>query len=286
MKPDLLTLLKCPTCSGELNASTDESGLVCQQCGQVTRMQTGVPLFTVPPLQMVPSEKIARGPQIGTPWRRANWRFLQEQIARLAPEALILDVGAGRGDFADLFHERSYLALDVYPYPEVDIVCDLTQTNPFRSDSFDAILLMNVMEHIFDTHTLLATLSGLLKTGGVIIVAIPFLVKIHQAPIDYVRFTHYALQGLGEVHGLETDTLEGYFDPVFFLGEGIGNLRWGVLPTVKGNKRYLARLALTGIEGLSGLLSRAIGAGQSQPPADVRSSAPTGYHVVYRKGSL
>ncbi|MBP1701580.1 MAG: hypothetical protein H6Q38_687 [Chloroflexi bacterium] len=66
MKPDLLTLLKCPTCSGELNASTDESGLVCQQCGQMTRMQTGVPLFTVPPVQMVPSEKIARGPQIGT----------------------------------------------------------------------------------------------------------------------------------------------------------------------------------------------------------------------------
>jgi SAM-dependent methyltransferase len=235
---------------------------------------------------MVPSEKLSRGPQIGTPWRRANWRFLQQQVARLKSDALILDVGAGRGDFADLFENRHYLALDVYPYPEVDIVCDLTQVNPFRPGSFDAILLLNVMEHVYDTRALLDSLAGMLKPGGVILVAIPFLVKIHQAPIDFVRYTHYALERLAEGAGLQVDLLEGYYDPVFFLGEGTGNLRHAVLPTMKGWRRYLAGAGIAVIEGCANLLNRLYGAGKSLPPEKVRSSAPTGYQVVYRKGVL
>jgi hypothetical protein len=139
------------------------------------------------------------------------------------------------------------------------------------------------MEHVYDTHTLLGSLAALLKPGGVIIVAIPFLVKIHQAPVDYVRYTHYALRRLGEDHGLQVETLEGYYDPLFFLGEGIGNLRWGVLPAMQGLRRYLGRLLLAGIQSLAGLLKRTVDAGQSISPENVRSSAPTGYQIVYRK---
>ena len=286
MKPDLLRVIQCKDCSGELSQNPGQVTLACQLCGWTIPMQGKIPLFTSPPHGLVPSEKLTRGPEIGTPWRRANWRFLQQQVARLNPDALILDVGAGRGDFADLFENRNYLALDVYPYPEVDIVCDLTQVNPFRPQSFDAILLMNVMEHVYDTRALLGSLAEMLRPGGVILVAIPFLVKIHQAPIDFVRYTHYALQRLGDGAGLQVDLLEGYYDPVFFLGEGTGNLHWAVLPTLSNGRRYLARAVLAVLEGGAGLLNRLVGVGKSLPPERVRSSAPTGYHVVYRKGTL
>ena len=231
----------------------------------------------------MPSEKIQRGPQIGTPWRQANWRFLERQITGLHREAVILDVGAGRGDFAAVFEGRTAIALDVYPYPEIDIVCDLTQADPFRPNSFDAVTLMNVLEHVYDTHTLLGTLARLLKPGGVLFVAIPFMVKMHQTPVDFVRYTHFALERLGEDHGLALDLLEGYYDPVFFLGEGIGNLRWGVLPTLKGGRRYLARTLLAGIQALSNGLGAVLGNGRTADPSTARSMAPTGYHVVYRK---
>jgi len=286
MKPYLLENIHCPDCSGNLDYDQIGQRFVCSACGETVPAQDGIPLFSVPPEGIVPSEKLERGPDVGTPWRRANWRFLAEQINNLDDDALILDVGAGRGDFADALEGHDYLALDVYPYPEVDVVCDLTQVNPLRSGRFDAIVLMNVLEHVYDTNSLFGALIELLKTGGILVIAVPFLVKIHQEPIDYIRYTHYALERLSEKHGLTTEILEGYYDPVFFLEEGIGNLRNAVLPTLQGSRRYIARSMLSGIQRLANSLKNVLGEGSSQPPAEVRSKAPTGYHVVYRKPAL
>jgi SAM-dependent methyltransferase len=281
MKPILRNTLCCPECSGELEEGT--RALACTRCSRSYPLQNGIPAFTPPPPGLKPSEKLARGPEIGTPWRQANWHFLQAQISRLPVGSVILDVGAGRGDFADLLQGRPSIALEIYPYPEVDVVCDLTLTNPFRPSSFDAILLMNVLEHVYDAHALLASLSSLLRPGGVLLVAVPFMVKMHQVPVDYARYTHYALQRQGADHGLETVLLEGYYDPIFFLEEGLGNLRNAVLPGLKGMRRRSGRLLLAGITALAGSLQDLLGKGQAQPPEAVKSLAPTGYQIVFRK---
>jgi SAM-dependent methyltransferase len=281
MKPELLPLLLCPNCRAELKENA--ASLECVACSHSYALQDGIPLFSQPPADLQPSARIERGPHIGTPWRQANWRFLQGETSRLDSQALLLDVGAGRGDFADLFEGRRYIALDIYPYSEVDLVCDLTRVVPLKAESFDAVLLMNVMEHVFDTHALLDALERLLKPGGALIVAIPFLVKIHQAPVDFVRYTHYALERLADNHGLQLEKLEGFYDPLSVLGEGLGNLKHSVLPGLLGGKHYLARLELAGLEWLSGLLGATLGKGQAYPPQRGRSQAPTGYHIVYRK---
>lgn len=240
-------------------------------------------MFTPAPEMLNPSEKIARGPDLGTPWRRANWRFLEQQATRLDPATVVLDVGAGRGDFASLFATRNYLALDVYPYPEVDLVCDITHTVPFKPGSLDAVLLMNVVEHIYDTHSLFEAAARMLKPGGVVIIAIPFMIKIHQAPVDFVRYTHYALTSFAEEHDFEIELLEGFYDPVSLLGEGIGNLHWSVLPALHGPRKYATRILSALLRSTTVMLSTVLGAGQMRPPDQVRSQAPTGYHVVYRK---
>ena len=263
--------------------SDDPERLECVACDQQFPIQNGAPIFTTPPTGLVPSDKIVRGPEVGTPWRRANWRFLAGQIAQLPPDALILDVGAGRGDFAAAFEGRNCLALDIYPYPEVDIVCDLTQTNPFKAGSFDAVVLMNVIEHVFETKALLAEVSKILKTDGVVVAAIPFMVKIHQAPVDFVRYTHFALGRLGEEHGLQLVFIEGYYDPLFFLEEGLGNLRNAILPTTQGARRQIARTLLGGIQIMSNWLQPILGPGRTIAPTKTSSMAPTGYHIVYKK---
>lgn len=293
MKPILLEIIRCPSCTGVLSSTDESKALVCQNCQDAFPLVNGIPLFNQPPPEMIPSEKIARGPELGTPWRQANWRFLKEQVEQLDHQALILDVGAGRGDFAAALEGRASVALEVYPYPEVDLVCDLTQTNPFRPASFDAILLLNVLEHVYDTHALLQSLAGLLKTGGKLIMAIPFMVKLHQTPVDFVRYTHFALQRLGDKSGLQVVLLEGYYDPLFFLGEGIGNLRNAILPEMTGPaqrfNRRLASLRLRMIQALASQLQpslRQIGylPGKTISPDTTQSMAPTGYHVVYQKG--
>lgn len=281
MKKALSDVIRCDHCSGKLTAL--EEVLECQNCRRTTPLHGDIPVFTPSPDGIQPSEKLVRGPHVGTPWRQANWRFLGKQISLLSREDLILDVGAGRGDFVDLFQDRKYLALDVYPYPEVDIVCDLTLTNPFRDASFDAIVLMNVLEHVYDTHALLFTLAKMLKAQGALILAIPFMVKMHQVPLDFTRYTHFALERLGKDHGLEIELLEGFYDPVFFLGEGIGNLKWSVLPAIRGARHYVGRAMLGSIQILANAMRMVTGPGQAQPPTQIRNLAPTGYQIVYRK---
>lgn len=287
MKFELLDLIRCLQCGG---GYTRQAGtLVCQVCDATIPLAEDIPIFTAIPEGLQPSEKLARGPKVGTPWRQANWRFLETHLQKLPAGALILDIGAGRGDFADLTSQRLTIAIDIYPYPEVDVVCDLTQVNPFRSARFDAVLLMNVLEHIYDTHQMLREITGLLKPGGILIVTIPFMVKLHQTPVDFVRYSQYALERLGQEHGLQVERMEGYYDPIFFLGEGLGNLKYGFLPKLEGVKRYFGRAALGGIQALAAVLNRLVGSGQVQEiemPASTqvaKSLAPTGYQVVYRK---
>ena len=277
----LIEILECPHCGGELVVK-DEI-LACRQCSSSYPFTDGIPRFTKPPQNLRPSEKYERGPQVGTPWRQANWRFLEEQLKQISPGAHLLDVGAGRGDFANLTQNHLCVALDIYPYPEIDIICDLTQINPFRTGSLDAILLMNVLEHVYDTHALFRGLARILAPGGLLILAIPFMVKMHQVPIDFVRYTHFALAEIAKDHGLEIMLLEGYYDPVFFLGEGLGNLRNSILPDLKRRQRYLIRPALAGIEVLRKWIGTVLGPGKSIPPGGTRSLAPTGYQVVFRK---
>ncbi len=284
MKKQLLEILACPSCGGAY--ASREAALLCQKCGASTPVLDGIPLFTSPLQGLRPSARLERGPQVGTPWRRANWRFLQRELAALPPEALILDVGAGRGDFAEAFHGRQSFALDVYPYPEVDLVCDLTQATPLRPASLDAAVLMNVLEHVEENQEMLATLARLLKPGGVLLVAIPFMVKIHQAPIDYVRYTHYALERLGAKAGLAAERIEGFYDPISLLGEGLGNLRYAVLPHLPRARRLLGRGLLWLTRLLSAALARVTGPGRALPTAEARSQSPTGYQIVYRKKVL
>jgi SAM-dependent methyltransferase len=280
IKKELLDVIRCDNCGGSILHDGD---MTCNQCGFVVPMKDHIPIFTPVPEEIQPTPKEMRGPDIGTPWRQANWRFLEEQLSRLGPDDLIVDVGSGRGDFFDALAGRKYIALDVYPYPEVDIVCDLTKNNPFIPNSIDAVLVFNVVEHVYDTHALFDAISEMLKPGGVFLVTIPFMVKIHLLPIDFVRFTHYALDMLGQEHGFDVELIEGYYDPVFFLGEGIGNLKWRILRNIRGFRHYSARAILSVIRGMAELMKLVIGPGWVEPPDEAISLAPTGYHVIYRK---
>jgi SAM-dependent methyltransferase len=281
IKKELLDLLICPNCGGAYR-TTSSGDLTCIACSKKVNSLNGKPIFTPIPRGMQATPKLVRGPDEGSPWRRANWRFLETVIKFLPEDAVILDFGAGHGDFSKILCKYTNVALDVFPYDEVDIVCDLEKIVPFKKRSFDAIVLMNVLEHIRQPVSLMKILAALILPSGLLIVAVPFLLKLHQQPYDFYRYSHHQLADMGNEAGLELVKVEGYYDPILLLKESMQNISSSVLPNLPSVRRKTGRLILEGISGLVSNLQRLIGNGYVRDPKSEKSPYPIGYHVIYR----
>jgi SAM-dependent methyltransferase len=232
---------------------------------------------------MQAAPKLVRGPDQGSGWRQANWYFLETVVAALPETAVILDFGAGHGDFNQILNKRTVISLDVFPYDEIDLVCDMQMVIPFKKSSFDAIVLMNVLEHVQQPEDLVKVLAGLLRPGGSLIVTVPFLLKLHQLPYDFYRYSHEQLDNIGRSAGIEITRLEGYYDPVSMMKESILNVRLNSLPRLPFIPRKFGRLIVEFATWISSVLGLLIGKGHVANPDAEKSTYPVGYHVVYRK---
>ena len=128
--------------------------------------------------------------------------FVQDTLARLRPTVpgakSILDVGAGTGPFRDLSESLGfvytshdfgeYLPSDESPalqnkdwaYTELDLRCDLLEIP--QSSSADVVMCTEVLEHVADPVKALQKLVNLTRPNGALIVTVPFLSLMHQAP--------------------------------------------------------------------------------------------------------
>lgn len=112
----------------------------------------------------------------------------------------VLDIGCSDGGMANYLSGASqYIGLD-YPQTAVgwyhtkpQIFADAVRL-PFCSESFDTVFLLDVLEHIPDADRALAEASRVLKIEGLLIVKIPFLYPLHDAPLDFIRLTKFGLE--------------------------------------------------------------------------------------------
>jgi SAM-dependent methyltransferase len=126
----------------------------------------------------------------------------------------VLDVGGGKHqDYLELVQKEKGTFIDTVDIAvrgqsaqSIDFEKDPL---PFATETFDQVLVFNVLEHIYNHNFLVGEIGRVLKDGGQLIGFVPFLVNYHPDPHDYFRYTKEALKkileskGFSRIHILE-----------------------------------------------------------------------------------
>lgn len=147
-----------------------------------------------------------------------------EALSRVTLSGKVVDLG-GDANGAYLAHLRGTFTLTSVNLDEStkpDVIHDLEKPLPLTSGEFDAALLVNVLEHVYEYRQLLSEAVRVVKHGGVIVVVVPFLFPIHPDPNDYWRFSAQTLTKEFDRLGLSDVRI----DP---LGSGVFAARYVML---------------------------------------------------------
>jgi SAM-dependent methyltransferase len=132
---------------------------------------------------------------------------------------LVLDAGAGEGQYRSYFQSARYVGVDLgvgdvsWDYGRLDAVCDLNAL-PFGPGVFGAALNVVTLEHLRDPQLALCEIARVLRPGGALLLVAPHEWEVHQSPHDYFRYTRHGLALLLERAGFGEVTVEpvgGYF---------------------------------------------------------------------------
>jgi SAM-dependent methyltransferase len=132
---------------------------------------------------------------------------MHAEITAMAPlQGLTLDLGSGR-EPRDPTYARvlpigpgaQVVRVDLLPGRGVNVSADFGRPLPFRDESTDAVLFLNLLEHLYEPGLLLREIRRVLKPGGRAVGYVPFLALLHGSPSDFCRYTEHALERmLGE----------------------------------------------------------------------------------------
>ena len=102
---------------------------------------------------------------------------------KVSEGSVVIDVGSGPERLG-----REFINMDVFPFPEVDIVCDATKM-PFKNDTLDGAVSESLLEHVPDAYLIACEMVRVVKPGGYIYVSAPFIHPYHTSPDDFNRWT-------------------------------------------------------------------------------------------------
>ncbi len=191
-------------------------------------------------------------------------RHLSAAIAAYA-RGDCLDAGSGRSPYKRLLAARgqSVLSIDIEDRSgQLDLIADVQNLHALHDDSFDTVLCSQVLEHVPRPWDALAEMARVLRPGGRLLLTVPHLSMIHEAPHDYFRYTRYGLRSLCQRAGLAVESVEPTGGLICFLSHNAsvvwmsacGSLPGMMWPVWFVNYVLLVRIG-SGLDRLLGLPS-------------------------------
>lgn len=132
---------------------------------------------------------------------------------------VVLDIGCADGKpRAYLPDDAQYIGLDYYDtatgwYGTRPSVFGDAQQLPIASASIDHVLLLDVLEHLPEPDRCLGEIARVLKPGGALTIQVPFLYPIHDAPLDFHRWTRHGLHRAARRAGFDVTRDEAIGHP-------------------------------------------------------------------------
>lgn len=133
-----------------------------------------------------------------------------KKMKTISVDGSILDLG---GNFNSEYHDlikgsHKFTSVNISPEYGCDMVFDIQKTFPIKDGKFDAVLCMNVLEHVYKFNNVVSETFRVLKNGGIFIFAVPFMHHIHGSPDDYFRYTRSAIGEMLEESGFKDIEIE------------------------------------------------------------------------------
>jgi len=118
-----------------------------------------------------------------------------------------LDIGCGTKPYRDLCRSDTYVGLELDTPKNrkagyADVFYD-GNALPFSANEFDSILCNQVLEHVFTPEPFLAEAFRVLRSGGNLLLTVPFAWDEHEQPLDYARYSSFGIAALVQRCGFE-----------------------------------------------------------------------------------
>ncbi len=181
-----------------------------------------------------------------------HWQIMVKDFVPKYLHGLVLDDGCGHAPYLEVarqYSEKLILLDHQLCHPELDVCADVRKL-PLPSEEFDCVLSFQVLEHVPNPFEAIGEISRVLKQGGILLLSVPHLSRLHELPHDYFRFTEQGLRELANIGGLEVLELVATGGLMVFLGHQISTVfllgLWRIKPLRKlslwFNKHLISRV--------------------------------------------
>lgn len=139
-------------------------------------------------------------PNVGRSNKANRERWLKKVLDQIPQNSRILDAGAGTQQYKKFCKHLIYVSQDFaeydgkgdmhglqtgeFDYSTLDIVSDIISI-PVNDNSFDAIMCVEILEHVPEPSLALKELMRILKPGGKLILTAPFNSLSHYTPYHF-----------------------------------------------------------------------------------------------------
>ncbi|HVT03756.1 MAG TPA: class I SAM-dependent methyltransferase [Thermoanaerobaculia bacterium] len=169
-----------------------------------------------------------------------HFQNLEQELDPVGPylSGHLLNAGCGSRDISEYLLGKGVTKITRYDIQSTDpdVVIGPLESMEFADATFDTALCNAVLEHVVNAEQAIRELARVVRPGGHVVVAVPFLQPFHPCPGDFRRYTSEGLAELGRSADLEVVTIL----PVHCFAQTLGWILWEYAQEKGGSLRRAA----------------------------------------------